>query len=151
MQIDNIKYDRQMCQKLSIIIYYIHYYVPLLCSLLIIYYYVPLIARFLRKHSGAYESVREPTATPTPLTQLSPVVDGLPVRVGADWPLQARGGVEPLGDVEQADSRMELARVKMADADVKIIRATNYVKVNTSPSFNLQAVSHRRFVRMRDS
>ena len=32
-------------------------------------------------------------------------------------------------DLERADSNIEIAKVKVADADVKIVRASNYIKV----------------------
>ena len=44
-----------------------------------------------------------------------------------EWPAEPR--VETLIDLERADSNIEVARVKVADADVKIVRANNYVKV----------------------
>ena len=33
-------------------------------------------------------------------------------------------------DLERADSNIEIAKVKVADADVKIVRASNYIKVS---------------------
>jgi len=39
------------------------------------------------------------------------------------------GGVEPHVDLERADASIELARVKSADADVRIVRAAGYVRV----------------------
>ena len=40
--------------------------------------------------------------------------------------------IENLMDLERADSNIEIARVKVADADVRILRASNYVKVSTN-------------------
>ena len=42
--------------------------------------------------------------------------------------------VENLMDLERADSNIEIARVKVADAEVRIVRASNYVKVSTTVS-----------------
>ena len=42
--------------------------------------------------------------------------------------------IENLMDLERADSNIEIARVKVADADVRILRASNYVKVSTTVS-----------------
>jgi hypothetical protein len=39
------------------------------------------------------------------------------------------GTMENIIDLERADSNIEIARVKCADAEVKIVRATNYLKV----------------------
>ena len=44
-----------------------------------------------------------------------------------EWPIERRA--ENIMDLERADSNIEIARVKIADADVKIVRASNYVKV----------------------
>ena len=40
--------------------------------------------------------------------------------------------IENLMDLERADSNIEIARVKVADAEVRILRASNYVKVSTN-------------------
>ena len=42
--------------------------------------------------------------------------------------------IENLMDLERADSNIEIARVKVADADVRILRASNYVKVSRTVS-----------------
>jgi len=39
------------------------------------------------------------------------------------------GALEPFIDLERADAAIELARVKAADADVRIVRAAGYVRV----------------------
>lgn len=38
--------------------------------------------------------------------------------------------LESLVDLERADGNIEFSRIKVADASVKIARASNYVKVN---------------------
>ena len=43
-----------------------------------------------------------------------------------DWTTST---MENIIDLERADSNIEVARVKCADADVKIVRASNYLKV----------------------
>ena len=44
-----------------------------------------------------------------------------------DW---TTGTMENIIDLERADSNIEVARVKCADAEVKIVRASNYLKVS---------------------
>ena len=46
---------------------------------------------------------------------------------GAQPSLEYR--LESLVDLERADGNIEFARIKVADASVKIARASNYVKV----------------------
>ena len=45
-----------------------------------------------------------------------------------EWTAETR--VENIMDLERAGSDIEVARVKVADADVKIVRANNYVKAS---------------------
>lgn len=45
-----------------------------------------------------------------------------------DW-LMTPSRLETIIDLERADSNIEAARVRVADADVRIVRSTNYVKV----------------------
>lgn len=80
------------------------------------------------KHSGAYESVRETVVTTSPVPKLvsSTAAEDAPGGC-CEWPLEQRA--ESLVDLERADCHMESARVKVADAEMKIVRATNYVKV----------------------
>ena len=47
---------------------------------------------------------------------------------GGDWMGDA-SRTESLVDLERADTGIEIARVKVADANVRIVRATNYLKV----------------------
>lgn len=81
------------------------------------------------KHSGAYESVRETVVTTSPVPKLVSSASGAEDAPGGccEWPLEQRA--ESLVDLERADCHMESARVKVADAEMKIVRATNYVKV----------------------
>ena len=46
------------------------------------------------------------------------------------------GTMENIIDLERADSNIEVARVKCADAEVKIVRASNYLKVRTLFAFS---------------
>lgn len=84
------------------------------------------------KHSGAYESVRETVVTSSQNPKHSSLAGGAAgedVASGCcDWPLEQQQ-METIIDLERADCHHESARVKVADADMKIIRATNYVKV----------------------
>ena len=53
------------------------------------------------------------------------------------------GRLEALIDLERADCNIELARIRVADSNVKIARAANYIKVtknfsNTQQNFQLE-------------
>lgn len=82
------------------------------------------------KHSGAYESVHETVVT----SSQNPKHPSLAGAAGedavtgcCDWPLDQQ--METIIDLERADCHLESARVKVADAEMKIVRATNYVRV----------------------
>ncbi|ELT98459.1 hypothetical protein CAPTEDRAFT_205572 [Capitella teleta] len=82
------------------------------------------------KRNGTYLSVRATAASREPLQRGGPgpvVVPDDDTGGCCDWPIEPR--LESLIDLERADSNIEVARVKVADADVKIVRANNYVKV----------------------
>ena len=76
-----------------------------------------------RKNNATYMSVRATSAS-----------QSIPRTAGAEedatgcceW---TTGTMENIIDLERADSNIEVARVKCADAEVKIVRASNYLKV----------------------
>jgi len=90
------------------------------------------------KNAGPYQSVHEMTASSSGQTAQSS-------SAGARRPLTildledssgvgAAGGgaerlIEPYIDLERSDAAIEMARVKSADADVRIVRAAGYVRV----------------------
>ena len=84
--------------------------------------------RWSSRKNGTYLSVRATTASREPLqrTAVASHEDEEPAGC-CDWPLEPR--MESIIDLERADSNIEVARVKVADADVKIVRSSNYVKV----------------------
>lgn len=86
--------------------------------------------RYSSKRNGIYLSVRATTAgggserARQPLTQDE---DEEPNGC-CDW-TQREPRMETIIDLERADSNIEIAKVKVADADVKIVRSSNYIKV----------------------
>ncbi len=85
------------------------------------------LCRFPRK---SYYSVRAPSTSREPLQRSMTTSDHEDVeeQVGCcDIPVASR--VDTFIDLERADSNIEVARVKVADADVKIVRSGNYVQV----------------------
>ena len=84
--------------------------------------------RMNRKQNGTYMSVRATGASrEIQRSAAGPVVEEEESAGCCDWPTEPRMGT--ILDLERADSNIEVARVKGADADVKIVRASNYVKV----------------------
>ncbi len=87
--------------------------------------------RFPRKSNGSYYSVRRTGAGREPLQRSVTSGGGNneeeEVAGCCDWPSEPR--MDTFIDLERADSNIEVARVKVADAEVKIVRSGNYVKV----------------------
>ena len=79
------------------------------------------------KRNGSYLSVRPSGGSLQRQTQAAAAHDDDEGNGCCDWPLEPR--METIVDLERADSNIEVARVKVADADVKIVRSSNYVKV----------------------
>ena len=75
------------------------------------------------KQSSTYMSVRG--AGTSQALQRAPGADDDAVGC-CDWTTST---MENIIDLERADSNIEVARVKCADAEVKIVRASNYLKV----------------------
>lgn len=90
--------------------------------------------RMNRKQNGTYMSVRATGASreiqrgaASAVGGGGPMIEEEESAGCCDWPSEPRLGT--ILDLERADSNIEVARVKGADADVKIVRASNYVKV----------------------
>lgn len=87
------------------------------------------------KHSGPYQSVHEMTASSSGQTaQSSSAGARRPLTIFDLNDISGGGGSvrllePPYVHLERADAAIELARVKAADADVRIVRAAGYVRV----------------------
>lgn len=78
-----------------------------------------------RKNNATYMSVRATTASQSIQRGGAPGADDETTGC-CEW---TTGTMENIIDLERADSNIEIARVKCADAEVKIVRASNYLKV----------------------
>ena len=91
------------------------------------------LCRYSSKRNGTYLSVRATTASGVDAQRarspLANVQDEEEEVSGCcDWTAR-EPRMETIIDVEKADSNIEIAKVKVADAEVKIVRANNYIKV----------------------
>ncbi len=89
--------------------------------------------RYSTKRNGTYLSVRATTASGDPQRARAPLTSAQDLEeeeVGGccDWTAR-EPRIETIIDLEKADSNIEIAKVKVADADVKIVRGNNYIKV----------------------
>lgn len=82
--------------------------------------------RFPVKASSSYKTVRETPAVelsgPSSLPVTSPILSTIESKFVSSFDSK---GVP----VERSEANIEMARVKIADAEIKIIRSTNYVKI----------------------
>jgi len=74
--------------------------------------------------SSSGQTAQSSAGARRPLTILDLDESGAAGGSGSERPL-----VEPYVDLERADAAIELARVKSADADVRIVRAAGYVRI----------------------
>ena len=87
--------------------------------------------RYGSKRNGTYLSVRATSASGDPNRARAPLTAEMEeeeVSGCCDWTAR-EPRMETIIDLEKADSNIEIAKVKVADADVKIVRALNYIKV----------------------
>ena len=88
--------------------------------------------RYSSKRNGTYLSVRATTASGglDASRARSPLAgeEEEDANGCCDWTAR-EPRMETIIDLEKADSNIEIAKVKVADADVKIVRASNYIKV----------------------
>ncbi len=85
------------------------------------------------KQNGTYLSVRARTASSDPhrahaLLTSAQDLEESEVSGCCDWTVR-EPRMDTIIDIEKADSNIEIAKIKAADADVKIVRGKNYIKV----------------------
>ena len=104
------------------------------------FYCITCCCRQCRRYGSAnkastYMSVR-PTGPSSQAMQRSATSEAEENAGCCEWTTST---MENIIDLERADSNIEVARVKCADAEVKIVRAGNYLKVKAITSFKTNA------------
>ena len=83
-----------------------------------------IVIAFIIVLPGTYSSVRDNLGD----TQRARLTEEEEVAGCCNWAAR-ESKMDTLIDLERADGNIEIAKVKVADAEVKIVRAMNYIKV----------------------